>query len=212
MKWCCLLVLYRFQARKPSSVTLTRIRKDSPLTVGSKVEEAAYKSIVLRIARQLSTAHMRGGRVDLTECEVYNSGGNPLERRWYLLTGTTRELGGVLPDVETGSLRVVLGLWGELEKNGLYLLGTTARFRFGCTSDMMFQSTGEAWRMIGARVIISLLHELALLPSTVLDTDIRQVSMMSLSDRLLDLYGTRLLSGMSSWPLWALVVVCLTEV
>ena len=66
---------------EPSSVTLTRIRKDSPLTVGIKVEETAYKSIVLRIARQLSTAHMRGGRVDLTECEVYNSGGNPLERR-----------------------------------------------------------------------------------------------------------------------------------
>ena len=47
--------------------------------------------------------------------------------------------------------------------------------------------------MIGARVIMSLLHELALLPSTVLETDMRQVSMMSLSDRLLDLYGTKLI-------------------
>ena len=48
-----------------------------------------------------------------------------------------------LPDVGTISIGLVLGL-RELEKNYLYLLGTTVGFRFGWDSDMMFQSTGEA--------------------------------------------------------------------
>ena len=69
----------------------------------------------------------------------------------------------------------------------------------------MFQSTGEALRMIGAKVVMSLLQELALLPLTVLESDMRQVSMISLCDRLLDLYGIKLLAGISSCPL----LVCL---
>ena len=64
--------------------------------------------------------------------------------------------------------------------------------------------------MIEARVVMYLLQEVDLLPLTVLDSDMRKVSMMSLCDRLLDLYGIKLLAGISSCPLRTLV--CLEEV
>ena len=41
----------------------------------------AYKSVVLRRGRQLSSAHVRGVGTGLIECEVSNSGGNPLDRK-----------------------------------------------------------------------------------------------------------------------------------
>ena len=83
----------------------------------------------------------------------------------------------VMPDEETLLADNTLGLC-KLEKMG---------FKSGCASAIIFQSTGEAWRMIGAIVDISLLHELALLPLTVLERDNIQVSIMSLCDKLLDL-------------------------
>ena len=46
-----------------------------------KGEGTAYKSVVLRRGRQLSSAHVRGVGAGLTECEISNSGGNPLDRK-----------------------------------------------------------------------------------------------------------------------------------
>ena len=80
---------------------------------------------------------------DHRNCKSHVSGGSPRDLRWYVCVGTAGELEMGLPDGRTIFVESILGL-RELEKNDLYLLGTTAGFRFGWASDMMFQSTGEA--------------------------------------------------------------------
>ena len=91
-----------------------------------------------------------------------------------------------MPDNETLLADNTLGLC-KLEKNDLYFLGTTTGFKSGCASAIIFQSTGEAWRMIGAIVDMCLLHEMALLALTVLESDSIQVSTISVCHKLLDL-------------------------
>ena len=69
-------------------------------------------------------------------------------------------------------------------------------------------SIGEAPSIIGPRMFISLLFIDDLFPLIVLHIDIKQVSMMSLWDKLFDLYGIRALSGSSRCS----PLVCLAEV
>ena len=73
------------------------------------------------------------------------------------------------------------------EKNFLYFLGTISELKFGCAFDITFQSMGADFKIMGAMMFISLLHDDALLPFTVLHVEIRLVSMISLRDRLDDL-------------------------
>ena len=65
-------------------------------------------------------------------------------------------------------------IWG---KKGLYFLGTISMLRPGCTSDKTLQSTGEALKTIGAMMSISLTFDAALLPLTVLQKEMRHVSL-----------------------------------
>ena len=67
-----------------------------------------------------------------------------------------------------------------LEKNLLYFLGAISLLNLGCASAITFQSMFAALRIMGAKIFISLLHDEALLPLTMLHEEIKLVSMANL--------------------------------
>ena len=67
-----------------------------------------------------------------------------------------------------------------IRKNFWYFLGAISELKLGWISEITFQLTGEALKIIGPRTFISLLLEDEVLPFIVLHSEMRQVSMTSL--------------------------------
>ena len=127
---------------------------------------------------------------------------NP-DLRLYL--GVARlSLGGL--GVESGGWSIVPWLArGIPGKNFLWALGTICSGSVGCVVANSFQSMGEAPRMMGPILSMSLVLDVAFVPLTVLHREIKQASMIRLRRTLLERYGTTALSTSSLSP-WC---VCL---
>ena len=105
-----------------------------------------------------------------------------------LLSSLVISISIILEEFGSGSLEV-------LEKNDLYFLGTTLGFRLDlCTFDKTFHLIGAPFRIIGARMSMSLTDVSPLFPCMVLHCEMSAVSTIFLRVLQFDLYTARLVS------------------
>ena len=88
---------------------------------------------------------------------------------------SAKDISVVLRSLDISTDDVTISLLSFGEKNLLYFFGTISGLKLGCTCDITFQSIGADFKIIGAMIFISLLHDDALLPLTVQHREIKQI-------------------------------------